>query len=35
VVNSIFTQGYLPTAGTSRDLDILTQAGFEMGVIEG
>jgi biotin synthase len=36
-VNSIFTQGYLTTAGqgTSRDLDMLTQAGFEMGVVEG
>lgn len=36
-VNSIFTQGYLTTAGqgTNRDLDMLTQAGFEMGMIEG
>ena len=36
-VNSIFTQGYLTTAGqgTSRDLEMLKQAGFEMGMIEG
>jgi biotin synthase len=36
-VNSIFTQGYLTTAGqgTHRDLAMLEQAGFEMGVIEG
>ena len=36
-VNSIFTQGYLTTAGqgTSRDLEMLTQAGFEVGQIEG
>ena len=36
-VNSIFTQGYLTTAGqgTSRDLEMLTQAGFEMGQVEG
>ena len=36
-VNSIFTQGYLTTTGqgTNRDLDMLTQAGFEMGQVEG
>jgi biotin synthase len=36
-VNSIFTQGYLTTAGQgpSRDLELLAQAGFEMGIIEG
>ncbi len=36
-VNSIFTQGYLTTAGqgTNRDLEMLTQAGFEMGQVEG
>ena len=36
-VNSIFTQGYLTTGGqgASRDLEMLKQAGFEMGQIEG
>ncbi|MCX7009673.1 MAG: biotin synthase BioB [Kiritimatiellaeota bacterium] len=36
-VNSIFTQGYLTTAGqgTNRDLEMLKQAGFEMGQVEG
>jgi biotin synthase-like enzyme len=36
-VNSIFTQGYLTTAGqgTNRDLEMREQAGFEMGMIEG
>jgi biotin synthase len=36
-VNSIFTQGYLTTAGqgTNRDLAMLEQEGFELGVIEG
>ncbi len=36
-VNSIFTQGYLTTKGqgTNRDLEMLEQAGFEMGMVEG
>lgn len=35
-VNSIFTQGYLttPGQGSNRDLEMLAQAGFEMGQIE-
>jgi len=36
-VNSIFTQGYLttPGQGSSRDLAMLADAGFEVGQLEG
>ncbi|TAN36019.1 MAG: biotin synthase BioB [Verrucomicrobia bacterium] len=35
--NSIFTQGYLTTLGqgSNRDVEMLTQAGFEVGQVEG
>jgi len=36
-VNSIFTQGYLttPGQGASKDLAMLSEAGFEVGQVEG